>query len=65
MDHEAELRRLKTARHRAEEHAEKIRQQARAAILAALADGMTQTEVARLSGYTRERVRLFTKEANR
>lgn len=58
-----DLEKAAVAYRRAEKRTEEARVALHAAILEALAAGRTQTEVARISGYTREHLRQMVKKA--
>lgn len=60
-----ELTRAAVAHRKATEKAEQTRAALHAAILAALAQGVTQADVVRATGYTRERIRQITLDFRR
>lgn len=62
-DMKAETERLTRAAKRVARH-DAEREELHAAILAALAAGMRQVEIVRITGYTRERVRQIARDAN-
>lgn len=57
-----ELARLAAAVRKDAARADASRQKFYAAVRQALADGRTQAEIARITGYTRERLRQITKD---
>ena len=66
MDWAAEagrVRRALAARARAEHQLERARSELHAAMLAALAAGVRQAALARMTGYSRERIRQITRDA--